>query len=188
MNVSKNLVSKHFALERPLQQYGVLGGVGIALAGLHQSWDLALALPGHFGLIWMAALVCARAGSSLRFAAIFTAIVYAGSEAAFTGGSLHTIGHGPAYLVAAFALDCAWRVSPALVRRPVFAGLVGGAAFALKPMVMAGLVTIIDLKAGALRHGLGFPLLTHFCFGATGAVIGALLWHSTHSDNTPTKA
>jgi len=179
INASKSSASKTSVLERPLTQFLILCGVGIALGGIHQAWDFKLGLPGHFGLIWMAGLVCARAGSNLRFAAVATAAAYAGSMAAFTGGSVHTIGHAPAYLAAAIVLDAAWRLSPVLVRRPAFAGILGGIAFGLKPLVFAALAAIIDLKAGSLRNGLGFPLLTHFCFGATGAVLGALLWQSS---------
>lgn len=181
INASKSTGSKTSVLDRPQNQFLILCGTGVALGGIHQVWDFALGLPGHFGLIWMAALVCARAGSPLRFAAAITALAYSTSMTAFAGGSLHSLGHAPAYLAAALVLDCAWQLSREFVRRPALAGITGGISFALKPLVMVLLVSFLDIKAGSLRAGLGFPLLTHFCFGATGAVIGALLWQSARS-------
>lgn len=183
-NASTSNGLRNSALERPLNQVLFLGALGISLAGIHQAWDLSLGLPGHFGLIWMASLMCARAGSKLRFAALGTAIAYAGGTSAFSGGTHALLGHAPGYLVAALAVDLAWALAPALTRRRLTAGIIGGIAFALKPLVMATLVALIGIKAGSLSHGVGFPVLTHFCFGATGAVIGALLWQGIQSTRT----
>lgn len=183
-NASISNGSRNSALERPLNQFLLLGALGISLAGIHQAWDLSLGLPGHFGLIWMASLICARAGSNLRFAALTTAIAYAGGASAFSGGTHSVFGHAPGYLIAALAVDFAWRLAPSLTRQRLTAGLLGGIAFAMKPLVMAALVALIGIKAGSLSHGIGFPVLTHFCFGATGAVIGALAWQGIKSTRT----
>ena len=100
-NASISNGSRNSALERPLNQFLLLGALGLSLAGIHEAWDLSLGLPGHFGLVWMASLICARAGSSLRFAALTTAIAYAGGASAFSGGTHSLFGHGPGYVVAA---------------------------------------------------------------------------------------
>ncbi len=180
-NASISNGSRNSALERPLNQFLLLGALGLSLAGIHEAWDLSLGLPGHFGLVWMASLICARAGSNLRFAALTTAIAYAGGASAFSGGTHSLFGHAPGYLVAALALDLAWRLLPSFAQRRLTAALLGGIAFALKPLVTAVLVALIGIKAGSLSHGIGFPVLTHFCFGATGAVIGALAWQGIQS-------
>ena len=52
--------------------------------------------------------------------------------------------------------------------------LLGGAAFMLKPITVYLLANGLDLHLGTLRFGAVFPIITHFCFGAVGAVIGTL--------------
>lgn len=180
-NASTSSNSRPSVLEQPLRQVLLLFGCGVLLAGFHQAWDFALGLPGHFGLVWMAGLILARAGASVRFAACCSALGYASGDVAFSGAALHALGQAPGYALSALLVDLAWQTRATLITRPVCAGLVGGLAFTCKPLTMAVLVALFEIKAGSLRHGLGFPLLTHFCFGATGAVIGALLWQSAQA-------
>ncbi|MEQ8660608.1 MAG: hypothetical protein RLW62_07310, partial [Gammaproteobacteria bacterium] len=82
-------------------------------------------------------------------------------------------------LLCALVLDLAWHLATALVRRPLLAAGVGALAFALKPLALVALAALFAVEAGALRHGIVFPLLTHAAFGACGAAIGALLWEGT---------
>ena len=181
-NASTSSASRLSVLDQPLHQVLLLLATGVLLAGFHQAWDFALGLPGHFGLVWMAGIVLARAGSRVRFAACCAALGYAGGDVAFSGAAaMHALGQAPGYALGALMIDLAWQTRTSLVTRPAFAGLVGGLAFACKPLMMVALVALFEIKAGSLRHGLGFPLLTHFCFGATGAVIGALLWQSAQA-------
>jgi len=180
-NASTSSASRPSVRELTLRQVVLLFGTGVLLAGFHQAWDFALGLPGHFGLVWMAGIVLARAGSTVRFAACCAALGYAGGDAAFSGAAIHALGQAPGYALGALVVDLAWQTRATLITRPAYAGLVGGLAFACKPLIVAALVALFEITAGSLRHGLGFPLLTHFCFGATGAVIGALLWQSAHA-------
>jgi len=165
----------------PLRGSLALFAAGLVLAGCHEAFDLSLGLPGHFGLIWMAGLMLARGSSTLSFAATTTAFGYAAGGAGFDGFGAaawhHAATHAPAYLVPALIVDAAARASRGhLVSRTSLAGVAGGVAFAVKPAVLALLVAVFELKAGSLRHGLAFPMLTHLCFGAVGAVIGSVLY------------
>ncbi len=180
-SASKNNASRLSGLEHPALRWLLLAGSGALTAGFHQAWDLSLGLPGHFGLIWMAVVVLARAGAAERYAACIVTLGYAAGGGALNDLPLHALAHAPAYFAAAMVIDFAWACSPALLRRPLFAGLTGAFAFAAKPLVLAAMVAAFGLKAGSLKHGLGFPLLTHACFGATGAVLGALLWQGAQS-------
>jgi len=154
----------------------LLAGSGVLLAGFHQAFDLSLGLPGHFGVILMAVLVMARAGSPLPTAAMVTTLGYLAGTAVFAGLGGHKLLNLPAYLLCAAALDAAFRLSPALVRSPVPAALVGAGAFALKPLLVALLAAGFAFEVGALRHGAVVPLFSHAAFGGVGAAIGALLW------------
>jgi hypothetical protein len=172
--------SRPFAPEATLWHYAALLGAGVVLAGIHEGWNLRLGLPGHFGLIWMTGLVCARHSSGVRHAALLTALGYAAGTAGFTNFSPHELAHAPGYAVCAWALDFAWRRWPSRLQRVAWAGLAGGLAFVLKPLVMLALAHGASLPMGALRFGALFPLLTHFSFGAVGAIIGTLAWRAAH--------
>lgn len=176
INAWTSSASRLSGRKQQLREFLLLFFCGVLLAGFHQASDLSLGLPGHFGLVWMAAIVFARAGSTLPYAAIAMALGYAGGGATFGAVASHAIGQAPGYLVSALAVDGVWRLLAVTWTRPVLAGLFGGLAFACKPLVMVAMVALFDIKAGSLHHGLAFPLLTHFCFGATGAVLGAFLW------------
>ena len=170
-NVSTNVASKPSALERPSVGYAALLIYGFVLAGIHQITDLSLGLPGHFGLIWMAALIFARLRSPLNHTASITACGY------ILGGTLlhHFSPTLVSYLAVAMLLDAVFRILPGAMQRAVFLAPIGATLFAIKVLFMALLGGFFMLKGGALQHGIGFPLLTHFCFGLVGTVLGTLL-------------
>ncbi len=158
-----------------------LAGSGALLAGLHEAFDLSLGMPGHFGVVFMAVLVFARAGSPLAGAAVLTTAGYLAGGMAFAGLGLREVVNLPGYLLCALALDALWCLSPALIRRPARAALAGAFAFTLKPLLLAGLGVVLAFDIGVMRHGIAFPVLTHAVFGAAGALIGALLWHGARA-------
>lgn len=165
----------------------VVGAIaaGLLLAGCHERFDLSVGLPGHFGIIWMAGVMFVRLSSPLAFTAALTTLGYAaggtGLDLVGGRGPWHAVTHLPVYLVPALIVDFAARpfsVDPQDHLRPMpawRAALVGGVAFASKPLALAAGVTAFGMTAGALRHGIAFPVLTHFAFGAIGAVIGCLI-------------
>jgi hypothetical protein len=181
--VSTSSASRPFAPERAVGQGLALLGAGLMLAAFHRAFDLSLGLPGHFGVFWMAVMVFARSGSNAPLAATLAAVGYA-TGAGLLGGATHGSFNAPAYLVCAGAIDFAWWLSPVLLRQPVVAALCGGVAFALKPLLLGVLVAAFELKVGALRHGLGYVILTHALFGACGAAIGAVLFAGARGPGT----
>ena len=183
-NASTSSSSRRSVPER-LRGLLVPAGLGLVLAAIHATDKLALGLPGHFGLLWMAGMVLARAGSSERHAALASALAYVAGTWGFAGLAWHALGQAPGYLLAAWLLDTCWRWWPQAFGRAWSAALVGGLAFLCKPLLMAGAVSLFDLAAGSLRQGLSFALLTHFAFGACGALIGLYAWRAAHAARPP---
>ncbi|MEQ8234379.1 MAG: hypothetical protein RLW61_04160 [Gammaproteobacteria bacterium] len=176
ITASTSNASRPSAPEHAARGALLLAGSGVLLAGFHQAFDLSLGLPGHFGVFILAVLVLARASSPLAWAAVIATVGYLAGSAALAGAGGHKLLNLPGYLACAVVLDLAWRLSPALLRRPGLAAAVGGCAFLAKPLVLAALAGVLALDAGALRHGLLLPLFSHAAFGAAGAAIGAILW------------
>lgn len=182
--ISSSLPSNASRISRPevdLAHYAALLGIGIVLAGVHQAWDLKLGLPGHYGLIWMAGIVASRHWSQASWAATICAAGYVAGTVGFTGFAAHGLTHAPAYAISTLVLDLIWRLSGTRFASVPVAALAGGIAFLMKPLCMMALVLVIGLEVGSLRHGNLFPLLTHFAFGLTGAVLGTLAWRAAHS-------
>lgn len=185
--ISSSLPSSASRISKPdagLLHVAALLGIGVVLAGVHQAWDLKLGLPGHYGLIWMAGLMATRHWSGARWAAVLAACGYVVGTAAFTGFVPQGVSQAPAYAISALAVDLLWRAAGVHFTRTAVAAFVGGFAFLLKPLAMLGLALGVGLEIGALRHGQVFPLVTHFAFGLTGAVLGTLAWRAAQ----PTRA
>ena len=176
MSVSTNPVSRPFAPERHGATPALLFGAGALLAFMHQAFDLSIGVPGHFGIVWMAVMVLARCGSTLPHAALAAACGYAGTTTVIGPAHAGLFTHMAAYGVVAVILDYAWRAAPSLLQRPFWAAVTGGAAFAVKPLLLIGIALVVDVPYGALRHGALPTLFAHSCFGATGAALGAMLW------------
>lgn len=159
---------------------------GIALAFAHRYLDLSIGLPGHFGLIWMAGLMGARLSSPLAGAATCTVFVYAFGNMGLHWTPMHALTHTPQYLAAALVVDALWPFARHLMadlRRTsvrtiaVIFGL-AGLAYMLKPVTNLWVGQLFGLSAKSLAHGLAFPMTSHFFFGATGAVLGLLVWQA----------
>ena len=163
----------------------LLLGVGVLLAGLHQASDAHLSLPGHFGLVWMTGVMLTRQKSATTWAASVTALGYAGGTAAFTGLAHHGLLQAPLYILSTLVVDLAWRIDSRRSAHLFGAALLGGLAFMLKPLVLFAFAHGISLNLNALRFGPGFPLLTHFSFGAVGAIIGTLLARAGRTASRP---
>lgn len=168
-------VSSNSAPDISFAHYALLLGVGVLLAGLHQGWDAHLSLPGHFGLIWMAGIMLTRQHSSAKWAASVAALGYVGGTAAFAGLAHHGLLQAPLYALSTAVVDVAWRLDSRRSAHLCGAALLGGLAFVLKPLALFAFAHGISLNLTALRSGPVFPLLTHFVFGAVGAIIGTLL-------------
>lgn len=159
---------------------------GIALAFAHRYLDLSIGLPGHFGLVWMAGLMGARLSSPLAGAATCTVFVYALGNMGLHWTPMHTLTHTPQYLIAALVVDALWPLARHLTGElhrtsartiAVVFGL-AGVAYMLKPLTNLWVGQLFGLSAKSLAHGLAFPMTSHFFFGATGAVLGLLVWQA----------
>ena len=168
-------VSSNSARELTFAHSAALLTIGALFAGVHQGWDVRLHLPGHYGLIWMAGVMLTRQSSQATWAATITALGYVSGTLALSGWAHHASTQAPLYALSTLAVDVAWRMSAVRCRPLALAGLVGGLAFLLKPLAQYAFASGVDIEVGALQFGPWFPLLTHFCFGATGAIIGTLL-------------
>lgn len=149
-------------------------GLGALLAFGHRAWDVDLGLPGHYGLVWMAGVMVARNGSATRWAATTTAAGYMGTIALLAHGAGASM-QAPIYGLCALAVDGAWLAGLRRGRHLALIALTGGVAFMLKPLAVYLLAHGVQLHLGKLRHGPLFSLMTHFGFGAVGAVIGTQL-------------
>jgi len=158
-----------------LAHYATLIGIGALLALVHQAWDFHLKLPGHYGLVWMAGVMLARHWSPARWAATGTVLGYVGGTVLLTHGAHAGLTQAPIYALSTLVIDAVWLLGAARLRHVALAGLLGGVAFMLKPMAVYAFAHGFNLHFGSLRFGPLFPILTHFCFGAVGAVIGTLL-------------
>ncbi len=167
--------SKPFAPSRGLAHYAALLAIGALLALIHQAWDFHLKLPGHYGLVWMAGVMLTRHWSPTRWAATGTVIGYIGGTALLTHGAHAGLMQTPVYALCTLVVDTAWLLGASRLRQVALMGLLGGVAFMLKPIAVYALANGLDVHLGSLRFGALFPILTHFCFGAVGAVIGTLM-------------
>lgn len=169
-----NSASKPSVPSVGLAHAAALFGIGALLALIHQAWDFHLKLPGHYGLVWMAGVMMTRHWSPARWAAVGTVFGYIGGTALLTHGAHAGLMQTPVYALCALVVDAAWLLGAARMRSLALVALLGGAAFMLKPITVYLLANGLDLHLGTLRFGAVFPIITHFCFGAVGAVIGTL--------------
>jgi hypothetical protein len=168
--------SKPFAPSVGLAHYAALLGIGALLALIHQGWDFHLKLPGHYGLVWMAGVMLTRHWSPARWAATGTVLGYIGGTALLTHGIHGGLMQTPVYALSTLVIDVAWMLGAQGLRRLALVALLGGVAFMLKPIAVYALADGFHVQLGTLRFGALFPLITHFCFGAVGAVIGTLMY------------
>ena len=147
-----------------------LAGIGVMAVLLHISVDMALKLPGHHGLEWMALLMFARTLSTERHAAMVAAASAAGMSL------LPLTGMNPSaaisYVLAGFVVDALYR----LVRRPNAGvlGVIAALGHATKPLWKLVATKGATVHFGSIANGLGITLAGHLLFGLVGGVAGAL--------------
>lgn|SRR5690606_9791159 len=161
--------------ELPLWALPVTGAIaGLLHHGIDLS-DTSLNLPGHHGLELMAALVFSRLASTRPWAALCAVTGTIGTDLALTSDFLHGLKHVPTYALTAVLVDAAFRLAGARGRGWWVPALIGGLAHVAKPLFFLGVALVTGMTFGFMRHGPVFPLVTHFSFGAVGAVCGAVL-------------
>lgn len=149
--------------------------LGFAVSLLHTTLNYSLGLPGHHGLELMSAMLFARLIARERWAASVLALGTVGGDLVLATDLLHNLKHVPVYFLAGGLVDGSHRLLGERLRLLPIAALVGGTVHLTKPIVMLGAAAATGASFGFMRHGDLFPLVTHFSFGAVGAICGALL-------------
>ncbi|MGH8629407.1 MAG: hypothetical protein ACREU7_01405 [Burkholderiales bacterium] len=149
--------------------------LGFLVAVLHSKLDYSLGLPGHHGLELMTALMFARLVSRERWACLIVATGTVGGDLVPASDLMHNLKHVPLYFLVGGLVDLLYRLLGERCHKPAYAALIGGAVHMTKPLIMTSIALATGAAFGVPRHGPIFPILTHFAFGAIGAVCGALL-------------
>jgi hypothetical protein len=138
------------------------------------AFRIPIRVPGHSGVLWMAALVVGRglvrrpwAGTILGFVSGILAVV-------LVGGS-----EGPLlwvkYLAPGMLLDLVDVVVPIGLDDPFVGTLAGALANCTKLLSATAIALIMGLDAGFLVVGLGASAVSHAAFGALGGWLGSYL-------------
>ncbi len=152
-------------------------GLGAMTVLLHDSFNLALKMPGHHGLETMFLLVIGRLSCANPWSATIVALS-AVTTAGFMSPGMGI--HGGVLLLApGLVLDLAVRVMPNWRAQMFVLPLLAATAFAMKPLIRLLFSKTMGLQYGSIQNGVMYPLSTHFLFGLTGAVIAVLVWRTT---------
>lgn len=147
----------------------ILVGSGALLASLRIGSHLHLHLPGHQGLIHIAAMMLAARLCGLPWAASIMA-----SGAGIVAAVSPTHGFDPTgpltYVLSGLTIDIGDRLAPRWRTSPIFMALVGAAANATKPLALSLIAAASALQFDSLAHGLAYPLLMHIAFGCGAGV------------------
>jgi hypothetical protein len=141
-------------------------GLGVLTVVLHKTFHYPLKMPGHHGLEAMALLVLGRLSCTSPV------------SASIVGLSDHDVATALFNLAPAAVLDAAVYVFPAWRMSLLLAPLAVAVGHALKPIMRMGLFESFGMHFGSLRHGLLYPLTTHFVYAFAGGLIAMLLWRS----------
>lgn len=166
-----------------LDEQGKLSMPGLILLGLvagilHIHLRYPLSIPGHHGLEWMALLIFGRSLSTNRQAA---SCIAAAAAASYLMQSpflvlAHDVKPALVFLLTGAATDLLYNFLKLRLAGLVGAGLTAGLAFITKPVVMYGLAIYGSIQVGSfIKHPDYLPFASHFLFGLTGGVLGALL-------------
>ena len=153
----------------------VLFSLGIIAAFLHQHLRMGLDIPGHHGLEWMTLLLFGRMQSRYRWAAL---VIAGGAASSYMLQTTymplaHSFKPVLIYLLNGVCVDMLFRLSSGKLPLLIKGMLLGGVSYMAKPVVLIPLAILFDMNFGSFsKYGYMYPVLTHFLFGATGAVAG----------------
>jgi hypothetical protein len=159
------------------KQLLLLIGLGAAIPVLHALLHWPLKLPGHHGLEYMALMMFGRTVVDHRWAALTIATSAAVTSFIPVFG-FNELGMRFSFLLAGLTVDLLYRYVP--WRNPVVLAAMAALAHATKPLWKSVAAAGWNLKFGSLASGVGFPLMTHLCFGFVGGMIGVLLGRATN--------
>lgn len=160
-----------------LPRLGVLMCLGALTVVLHQSFNYPLKMPGHHGLEAMFILVIGRLLCTHRWSATIVALSTATTAQMI--GAEHQLATALLDLAPGIVLDLAVLLIPNWRAQLFVLPFAVAIAHATKPLVRYGLFETLGIPFGSLRHGLFYPLSTHFVYGLTGGIIAVLVWRAT---------
>lgn len=177
-------LSKLFVLDNQQLSIPSLLLLGTIAGLMYTHLRYPLNIPGHHGLEWMALVMFGRCLSSQRYAATILATgAVAGYLAQIPLLSL-TNEFKPVFvfLISGFFADTIYRQCSGKLPHFISIALTGGLAFITKPTAMYFLFLTANIKVGMfLKHPDYLPFISHFMFGALGAIGGAMLAKATMS-------
>ncbi|MEI7845684.1 MAG: hypothetical protein WCK35_07760 [Chloroflexota bacterium] len=158
----------------------LLIGSGALVVVLHQSFRLALGLPGYHGIEWMAILVMGRSFSRSKGAGSLVSLGAAGMSMLPLWGA----GHDPfiwlIYMLPGPIMDIAFRYLPGYASKFWFLSILGGLAHITKPIVRLMITALSGWSFGSFRYGVVYPISSHLLYGMIGGLLGALCVLGVH--------
>lgn len=173
MSQAKTISSNSENLRQRWLLLALIFGAGILAVVMHDVFRWPMKMPGRHGLELMALLLFVRCASGERYATTLAAL--GGVSAAVVlqhGSGIESV----ILLMQGLAIDRAYGLLAGrswwVFALPVLAGTV----HAVKPVVKMVTQVGLGVPSGSLMYGLGYPMMTHFIFGAVGGLFGVLAW------------
>jgi len=157
----------------------LLGFLGILAVVLRAKLRIPLNMPGHHGLEVMALLLIARSNSNISFAGsistLFAAIFILFPFMGFKDPFLPMI-----YIFMGLGIDIMFKFYSRIKESVFFFALLGGLAYMLIPLsrIVIHLLTGYPYSS-LIKGGYFMPVVSHFIFGAAGAILAASLIYTT---------
>jgi len=175
---TKRLSNLHILDNQGKLSLGGLLVIGVVAGLLQVHLRYPLNIPGHHGLEWMALLLFGRCLGTQRYAATILASAAAASyliQSPFVVVA-HSMKPAVIFLLTGFCSDALYPVTRKYLPLIVNAGLIGGLAFIVKPLVMYVLFMLASLEVGMfVKHPDYLPFMTHFLFGMVGGIGGGMM-------------
>jgi hypothetical protein len=142
---------------------------------LHQSFRLALSLPGYHGIEWMALLILGRSFSRFKGAGSLASLGAAGMSMLPLWGAAHDPFIWLIYLLPGPVMDIAFHYLPRYAGSIWFLSILGGLAHITKPVTRLVITVLSGWSFGSFRFGVLYPISSHLLYGMIGGLLGALL-------------
>lgn len=172
--LQKTISNSSEILSSDKAKYLLIFLAGATAMVMHETFRFGLGLPGRQGLTLMAILIFVRCAAPYQYSATL-----AGSGGLVAALIFRDNPTAAAIVMSqGILLDLVYRQLSAsnltLWLLPVAAGLI----HTVKPLFKLGIFLWAGAEAGTFRHGLWYPFITHFIFGATGGLVGFMAWRA----------
>lgn len=170
-------ISKAFPIEGTLTWWEalLLLSTGALAVVLHQSFRLALGLPGYHGIEWMALLIMGRSFSRFKGAGSLASLGAAGMSVLPIWGAQHDPFIWLIYFLPGPIMDLAFKYLPHYASKLWFLSILGGLAHVTKPIVRLIITILSGWSFGTFRYGVVYPVSSHLLYGMIGGLLGALV-------------